>query len=180
MNGLARMPDTTGKAKYVRRGRDLVADGHKDQTVAILQVREVFVEAVTDRVDFAIRGKGGLDGFVRHLDGQITHINSDNLNTRRCNRDFSVLKKNKSLDSSSSRKAGSRKVTRTRPPRRNCKAEILLACNARTNKGHKSPTPRDKYTSDGKCRMTLNGNRSAMEINFAEETNHFPRYYPGS
>ena len=69
----------------------------------------------------------------------------------------------RSLDSSSSRKAGSRTVTRTRPPRRNCNAEILFACNARTNKGHKSPTPRDKYTSGGKCKITLNGNKSAME-----------------
>ena len=83
------MPGTTDETKHIQRGWDRVTD----QTISILQIREVFEEAVTDRVNFAIRGEGGLDSIAGQLNGQIANINSDDFNTRRCNWDLSVLKK---------------------------------------------------------------------------------------
>ena len=65
VDGLARVPGRTGKTKHVYRGRDRVADRHQNWTVSIQQVREVLEIAMTDGVNLAIGGEGGLDGFLR-------------------------------------------------------------------------------------------------------------------
>ena len=118
--------------------------------------------AMTDGVNLAIR-EGRLHGFLRQLNWRVASIYCNNMNTRRCYWDFSVLKH--------------QIIGQQLLPRRNRNAEILFACNARTNKGQKFPTPRDKYTSGGKCKITLSGNKSAMEatsINFPQYQHREP------